>query len=138
MRCRLRAIIPPVSQWNVLRRSIPNFRGEAGSIWLHKSRNSDPIEAAAQPWKTELSRIMTIDKTSTKIQKTNKMLIIKHNLGISFPSEGRGHRFESCRVHHFFKDLDARKLNRTECVWKRGGEFASRNIVPRLNGCQRT
>ena len=38
------------------------------------------------------------------------------------PSEGRGHRFESCRVHHVFKDLWRPLSLSMEWVWKmRGG-----------------
>ena len=32
----------------------------------------------------------------------------------ALPSEGRGHRFESCRVHHNFNDLVAIYLAHTE------------------------
>ena len=33
---------------------------------------------------------------------------------VTLHSEGRGHRFESCRVRHNFNDLDCRPLARTE------------------------
>lgn len=36
-------------------------------------------------------------------------------------SEGRGHRFESCRVRHKINDLDGCSVPRMEWVWKMGG-----------------
>lgn len=40
--------------------------------------------------------------------------MISLNNDVWTPSEGRGHRFESCRVHQFFNDLGAFVFPRME------------------------